>query len=146
MKKVITLIFFQLILCSCYGQTKAETKIISKVNRQLLNIKVVKKEIFKEIGWHGGYEKQTIYFKNNVPILIEKYEKKVIHNYLTDGTEENEVSYITAKFYITNWKKNNFIRIGEITNVISESEKSTLELPKKYVFNFDRDIIEKLIP
>ena len=140
MKKVITLIFLQL-LCFSYGQTK----IISKINRQILSNKVLKKEISKEIGWHGGYEKTTVYLKNNVPILIEKEEKEVIHDYLTDGSEKDEIRYITARFYIANWKKNNFIRIGELINEVSESEKSKIEMPEKYVFNFNRDEIEKLI-
>ena len=148
MKKVITLIFLQL-LCFSYGQTKTETKIISKINRQILSNKVLKKEIYKQIGWHGGYEKTTVYLKNNIPILIEKEEKEVIHEYLTDGSEKDQINYITAKFYITNWKKDDFIRIGEITNLeeqaSGETKKYITELPKKYIFNFERNEIEIFI-
>ena len=32
-------------MCFSYGQTKTETKIISKINRQILSNKVLKKEI-----------------------------------------------------------------------------------------------------
>ena len=148
MKKIFTIIFL-LSFCSCISQTTKENKIITRINNQILSSKVVKKEIYKQIGWHGGYEKTTVYLKNNIPILIEKEEKEVIHEYLTDGSEKDQINYITAKFYITNWKKNDFIRIGEITNLeekaLGEIKKYITELPKKYIFNFERNEIEKLI-
>ena len=143
MKKIITLIFLQL-LCFSYSQTKTETKIISKINRQLLSTKVLKKEASKKIGWAGGYEKVIMYFKNNTPILIEKEVKEVKHLYLTNGTEKNKVTIINAKFYITNWKKNNYFRIGTITNINVETKNSIIQLPKEYTFKYESDEIAKL--
>ena len=144
MKKVITLILLQL-LCFSYGQTKAETRILSKINRQILNHKVLKKEISTEIGWHGAYEKTTVYLKNNIPILIEKEEKEVIHEYLLDDTEIDKIRNITAKFYIINWKKNMFIRIGEFKDGDVENGNKFIKMPKEYLFNYEKVEIEKLL-
>lgn len=144
MKKLIPVIYFLLVSIS-YSQTKSETKIIAKINRQVLSKKVVKKETFKEIGWHGGYEKLTVYVKNNKPILIEKELKEVIHEYLLDGTEKDRIRNIIAKFYILNWKKSKYIRKGQIIMKNQHEEASAIVMPKEYIFNFERDEIEKLI-
>ena len=144
MKKALTIIFL-MFFCFCVSQTTKEEKITAKIDKQILNKKVTKKELSEKVGWAGGNIKLTIYLKNNVPILIEKVEKKVKHLYLTDGTEKDHISYITAKFYILNWEKNEFLRNGEIINLVSESEKKIIEIPENYVFNFERDKIEKLI-
>ena len=144
MKKIITLIFLQF-LCFSYSQSKTETEIISKINRQILSNNVLKKELSKEIGWHGGYEKLTVYVKKNKPILIEKELKEVIHEYLLDGTEKDKIRNITSKFYIINWKKNNFIRIGEFKNGDIENGDKIIKMPKEYLFNYEKVEIEKLI-
>ena len=123
-----------------FGQTKSENKLVSKVDKQILTKKVIKKELFKELGWAGGYEKLTIYLKNNIPILIEKEEKQVMHNY-SDKGEYVVVRFFNAKFYIINWKENKFLRIGTYQN--SENKKSVMS--KDLIFTFDKNQIEKEI-
>lgn len=148
MKKIFTIIFL-LSFCLCISQTTKENKIITRINNQILDKKVTKKEFLKQIGWNGGYRKIIVFFKNNIPILIEKEEKEVEHLYLENGSEEDKVTFINAKFYIVNWEKNSYIRIGEIINLEEQAEGETkkyiTELPKKYIFNFERNEIEKLI-
>jgi hypothetical protein len=124
----------------CFGQTKSENKLVSKIDKQILSKKLIKKELFKELGWAGGYEKLTIYLKNNTPILIEKEEKQVKHNY-SDRGEYNEIMIFNAKFYIINWKENKFFRIGTYQN--SVNKKSVMS--KDLIFTFDKNQIEQEI-
>jgi hypothetical protein len=134
------IIILLLNLLICVGQTKSENKLVSKVDKQILSKKVIKKKLFKELGWAGGYEKLTIYLKNNVPILIEKEEKQVKHNY-SDKGEYNVVMFLNAKFYIINWKKNKFLRIGTYRN----SDNKISVMSKDWIFTFDKNQIEQEI-
>jgi hypothetical protein len=121
----------------CFGQTKSENKLVSKVDKQILSKKVIKKELFQKLGWAGGYEKLTIYLKNSTPILIEKEEKQVMHNY-SDKGEYDLFTFFNARFYIISWKENKFLRIGTYQN--SDNKKSVM--PKDLVFTFDKNQIE----
>lgn len=143
--KQILYIFFLLISYICNGQTKSESKSIAKIEKQILSSKVTKVESIKKLGWAGGYEKTIVYLKNNIPILIEKEEKQVKHLYLTNGSEEDMITFIIAKFYILNWKKNRFIRIGQIVNVNEGSNNSIFQMTNEYIFGFSKDDINKLI-
>ena len=141
--KQILYIFFLLISFICIGQTKSESKSIAKIEKQILSSKVTKVELFKELGWAGGYEKTIVYIKNNVPILVEKEEKRVIHFY-TDKGEYDKINLISAKFYILNWEKCKFIRIGQIVNVNENSKDLIHVMPNEYFFDFSKDEIEKI--
>ncbi len=142
--KVITFVICLLFSYVSFSQTKSEKKMIHKINKQILDKKIIKKNLYKKNGWAGGYDKQTVYLKNNSPILIEKEETKVMHLYLTNGNEEDKVSIIRAKFYITNWKKNKYIRVGEIIKVDMETSNTVAIMPAAYVFKFNGEEIEKL--
>ena len=143
--KQILYIFFFLICFVCIGQNKSESKLITKIDKQILSPKVTKLEFFKELGWAGAYEKTIVYLKNNIPILIEKEKKEVDHLYLTNGSEKDEVTFITAKFYITNWKKNGFMRIRQIVNVKKDSKDTIIDIPNEYKFDYLKEDIDKLI-
>ncbi len=142
--KQILYILFLLISFICNGQTKSESKSIAKIERQTLSSKVTKIESVKKLGWAGGYEKTIVYMKNNVPILVEKEEKEVAH-YYTDKGEYDKIRFISAKFYIVNWRKNRFIRTGQIININEDSKDLVHVMPNDYIFDFSKDEIEKLM-
>ena len=95
-------------------------------------------------NWPSREIDSTTHIKNNVPILVEKEEKEVAH-YYTDKGEYDKIRFISAKFYILNWKKNRFIRIGQIVNTNEDSKNSTFVMVNEYIFDFSKDDINKLI-
>lgn len=143
MKKIATIILL-LFIHTNYSQTKSENKLITKIEKIILSPKVNKLESFQKLDWAGGYEKTNVYIKNNFPILIVKELKEVIH-YRTNKGEYDNIRLITAKFYITNWKKQTFIRIGQIVNMNKNSKDTIFEMPNEYKFDYSKDDIDKLI-
>lgn len=135
MKKLVILLslfFFGTI----NSQSSLDNKIISKIEKEILSTRVIKLELFKELGWAGGYEKTIIHLKNKIPILIEKEEKEVVHTY-SDKGEDDIIKFIKAKFYIISWEKNDYIRIGKF-----ENEGKVVIMPNEYIFEYDKNEIE----
>lgn len=119
---------------------------INNVNEIINKPFIVKKEIKNNEDWAGGYESYTIYYDYKEPILIEMNQKKVVH-YRTFKGEKDIPTFITAKFYIKNWKNNEFIRVGEIKNPLTNDnyeiiKYETVKMNSSYKFEFDKDLIE----
>lgn len=140
----ITLLLFLLTLSLTTAQTRSQSKLITKIERQIHTAKVSKIDTIKKVGWSGGYEKITVYLRRNVPILVEKEEKEVVHLYLTDNTERDDVTLITAKFYIIDWPKGDFIRTGTI-RYMGTDPAAVETMPKEYIFEFDKSEIQAQI-
>lgn len=74
-------------------------------------------------------------------------QKSVVH-YRTYKGEKDIPTFISAKFYIKNWKKDEYIRIGEIKNPINDEnyeviDYETIKMNSSYKFEFDKELIEK---
>lgn len=142
MQKIIVIVFL-LSFSICTGQTRSESRLIAKIEKQIRTGKVSKIDSVKKVGWSGGYERITVYLRRNIPVMVEKEEKKVMHLYLTDNTEKGDVTLIAAKFYIIDWGKGEFIRIGTIRNIGTDSAGAETTMPKDYIFGFDKYEIEE---
>ncbi|MCO6164178.1 hypothetical protein [Flavobacterium sp. NRK F7] len=136
MKKLVIL-FSVFFFGTINSQSRLDNnKIISKIEKEILSTKVIKLELFKELGWAGGYEKTIIHLKNKIPILIEKEEKEVVHTYSYKG-EDDIIRFIKAKFYIISWEKSDYIRVGKF-----ENEGKEVIMPNEYIFEYDKNKIE----
>lgn len=142
MKTKILILFFLVFLGNIYGQSKADKKLINKIEKQILE-KNTKKKIFND----RDSVTIIIYLKENVPILVEKQTGEFRHTYNFIGNKKVERDYqtfINAKFYIRNWKKNIHVRVGEIIKVNPEVN-STVVMPTDYIFDYNKDEIEDAI-
>lgn len=128
---------------------KADSCFIENIDRIITKSFIIKKEIKVSEDWAGGFEIYNIYYDYNEPILIEIDKKRIVH-YRTNRGEKDIPTFIFAKFYIKNWKKNEFIRIGEIKNPIEDENYEvkgyeTIKMNSSYKFEFNRELIEKQI-
>lgn len=139
----------------CFQAQEKEEAFIKKIDRNIENDKtIVRKESSKKTSWNGGYETLVIYLKGRIPILIEKTENRVIHLYIKDPIkkegERDEATLFSAKFYITNWNKKEYIRTGNIKNIgnpynRNPNQEKIKEMPKNYEFEFDKNEVEILM-
>ncbi len=130
-------------------QAQKQVNIINKIEKEIKNRKIIKKESNRKTSWNGGYETITIHLKKKTPILIEKKENQVMHLYTSTG-ESDIATLISAKFYITNWNKKEYVRTGVIHYIgnpykPNPNEEKITEMPKEYKFEFDKIEIENLI-
>lgn len=133
-----------------FGQIKSDSEFIKAIDRKLQNSKTIKLENLGE-NWNGSFENMTIYTQNNIPILIVCEENKVINAEHTDLATSTSTTNIVGKFYIVNWNKNKYIRIGKIKNIYNfysekTSEKKSEEIMKSdYIFEYDREKVNNLL-
>lgn len=142
MKRSILILFFLFFLGNIFSQSKADKKIINKIEKQILE-KNTKKVIFN----NSDSVTITIYLKGKVPILVEKQTGEFRHTYIFTGNKRVEKDYqtfINAKFYIRDWKKNIYVRVGELIKINSEVN-SKLIMPANYIFNYNKNEIENII-
>ncbi|MCV9927618.1 hypothetical protein OIU83_08150 [Flavobacterium sp. LS1R49] len=142
MKTKIILLFLAFLSSTLYAQSKADKKIMNKIEKQILD-KNIKKEIFNDLD----SATITIYLKGNVPILVEKQTGQFRHTYKFTADKRVEQDYqtlINAKFYIRNWKKNIYIRVGKIIKINSEVN-SAVPMPADYIFDYNKSQIENVI-
>jgi len=141
MKKIIFIIA-SLSFLNDYAQSTSEKRIIDKIEKQILN-KNIRKETFNESDSGTIF----IYLKGNTPILIEKQTGISLHTFDIIGNkriERDYVTFINAKFYIKNWKKNIYIRVGQITKP-EAGTSSTIVMPINYIFDYNKVQIENII-
>ena|GEM_PF-1032409 len=125
---------------------KTDSCLIENIDRIITKPFIIKKEIKVSEDWAGGFETYTIYYDYIEPILIEVNQKRVVH-YRTNQGEKDIPTFISAKFYIKNWKKNEFIRVGEIKNPVKNEnyevkDYEIIKMDKSYKFEFNRELIE----
>ncbi len=125
---------------------KTDNCFIENIDRIITKPFIIKKEIKVSEDWAGGFENYTIYYDYNEPVLIEVNTKRVVH-YRTYQGEKDVPTYIYAKFYIKNWRNNEFIRIGEIKNPIEDvnydvKDYEIIKMATSYKFEFNRELIE----
>lgn len=128
---------------------KTDSCFINNVDDILNKPFIEKKEITINEDWAGGYEMYTVYYDYNEPILIEKNQKFVVR-YRTYQGEKDIPTYVSAKFYIKNWKNKEFIRIGEIKNPLKNEyyeiiKYETVKMGSSYKFEFDEKLIDNLL-
>lgn len=126
---------------------KTDSCLIENIDRIIAKPFIIKKEIKVSEDWAGGFETYTIYYDYIEPVLIEANQKSVVH-YRTYKGEKDISTFISAKFYIKNWKKDEYIRIGEIKNPINDEnyeviDYETIKMNSSYKFEFDKELIEK---
>ena len=127
---------------------KSDRCLIENIDRIINRPFITEKEITVNEDWAGGLETYTIYSDYREPILIEVNKKQVVR-YRTYRGEKEIPTYIRAKFYIKNWRNNEFIRIGEIKSPIKDEnydvkDYETTTMSSTYKFEFDRELIETL--
>lgn len=125
---------------------KTDSCLIENIDRIITKPFVIKKEIKVSEDWAGGFETYTIYYDYNEPVLIEVNTKRVVH-YRTNQGEKDIPTYIYAKFYIKNWRNNEFIRTGEIKNPIKDEnyevkDYEIIKMATSYKFEFNRELVE----
>lgn len=151
MKTLFSLLMIFSFLCF---QAQKQENIINKIEQEIKSQKIIKRESNRKTSWNGSYETITVYLKGKTPILIEKTENQVIHLYIKDPIkkegERDEATLISAKFYITNWNKKEYVRTGTIHFIgnpyqPNPNEEKITEMLKEYIFEFDKIEIENLI-
>ena len=141
---------FSLIMIFCFLSLKAQRKddIIHQIENEIKSKNIIRKDFRKDTSWNGGFENVEVYLKNKIPVLIEKTEKQVIHQYLTNGDEIDEATIISAKFYIINWKKNQYVRVGNIHYLGDQHNPKTesiTTMKEDFIFDYQKSEIESLI-
>lgn len=142
---------FVLFFAFLFFQAQETDKTIKKIDNYIKKNNIIPKISNKKIGWNGGYEKLVVYLKDKKPILVEKIENRVMHLYIKDPKEKeverDESTIISAKFYIINWEKDEYVRIGNI-NYVGNPYKPTpkiTEMKEDYKFEYDKNEVENLI-
>ncbi|MEN2401831.1 hypothetical protein GKZ90_0018725 [Flavobacterium sp. MC2016-06] len=138
-------LFFIILLhfvVNTYAQTKYENKFIDKID-----IQIKKNQIKKDSFYNGDSDKIVLYLKSNIPILIKKEIVNVRHTFSFVGNkriEKDTQFFYSADFYIKNWSKKEYIRIGKIKTFYTDSITSQI-MPANYNFDFDKIEIENFI-
>lgn len=127
---------------------KTDSCFIENIDRIIKKPFIIKKEIKVNEDWAGGLETYTIYYDYKEPILIEINKKQVVH-YRTFKGEKDVPTYILVKFYIKNWKNNEFVRIGEIKNPIKDEnydvkDYEIIKIDSSYKYEFNKELVEKI--
>ncbi|MXO04613.1 hypothetical protein [Flavobacterium sp. HBTb2-11-1] len=128
-------------IINCKGQNALENKFIEKIDYKSSTKIIEKLEFSREIGSRGDYTKTVVYLKKSRPILIEIEKKEIIHLYLIDDTEKDMTTKFFAKFYILNWKKNQYIRRGKII----ENENLEYNMADNYFFEYNIEDVKNEI-
>ena len=123
---------------------KTDSCLIENINEIINKPFIKKEEITVKSDSRGGYETCTVYFDNNVPILIERNIKEIIHYDYLDNSTEDKSKYIYAKFYIRNWEKDEFIRVGVFKTLLNNGKIQEIVMPVDYEFNYDKDKISEI--
>ncbi|MDN3725553.1 hypothetical protein QRD02_14300 [Aequorivita sp. SDUM287046] len=123
---------------------KTDSCLIENINNIINKPFINKEEITVKSDSRGGYETYTVYFDYNVPILIERKIKEIIHFDYLDNSTEDKSKYVYAKFYIRNWEKNEFIRVGVFKTLLNNGEIQKIAMPVHYEFDYDKDKISEI--
>lgn len=143
--------FFIVFFTLSNGQVDKE-KTINRIEQEIKGNRILKLEDLKE-DQSPIYEKTTIYLNEKTPILIIKESNSIINARNANGTRSSTITNTSAKFYITNWEKNGYIRVGEIKHefkkydntVNGKTKTSQIPMPEDYTFSFDKKEVETVI-
>lgn len=124
---------------------KSDSCFMNAIDVKVNSTSLVKKEMLKDLGYRGGYVKYVAYFDKNTPVLIEMEEKIIMHLYLTNGTEDDHVTYTRAKFYITNWNEGKFLRVGQFGVLRNGAVDYNQAMKPESRYEYDKDIVSKLL-
>ena len=127
-----------------FGQTKEDSLFIKKIEKLKSNKHTKHFSKIEKSGFRGDYSMMaTDTDRNKIPFYVEIHKKEVIHKYLIDNTEKDEIYLFDIKIYIKNWKKSEYIVLGERT----ELDYSNKILGKISLndYNLDKKEIEKII-
>lgn len=140
MKQLLSVMAIFLLSNVISAQKSADRDLIKKIDTEVE--KADHKQIYKEKGWGGNFEKTEVYYVNKTPILIVRQQKENTKsiNKPSNGGSADVSKTISAKFYIKDWAQNQFVRVGEIQN---NKEKSAMS--SDFAFNYDKKAIEDLI-
>lgn len=123
---------------------KTDNCLIENINEIINKPFIKKEEITIKSDSQGGYETYKVYFDYNIPILIERNIKEIIHYDYLDNSTEDKSKYIYAKFYIRNWEKNDFIRVGVFKTLLNNGEIQEIAMPADYEFDYDKNKISEI--